>query len=604
MNAPTKTANKPKIQSTSELLLGIWKHLSRRRQIQLLLLLVVMLCSGLAEMGSLGAVLPFLTMLSDPEKLWGQPLVQPLSQSMGIYQAKDLILPVTLVFSVSALLAGLIRLGNLWLNGRLAAAIGSELSCDVYRRTLYQPYEVHLNRNSSEVITATTTHIAATVSALTAFLQLLTATVVALGLLTGLFLIDWIIALSAAALFGSTYCLLAITSRKELRMNSQRIAVADREQIKALQEGLGGIREVLLNGNQHTYVSIYRQADLPKHQLRAKNSFLAIFPRYGLEALALVGIALLGGLLVINQGGGYSVIPLLGAMALGAQRLLPALQQIYGGWTSVKAFNASLIAILDMLNQPMPPLFRMNKPLVLRKSIRLESVRFGYNSDNPEVLKDLDLEIFAGEKIGLIGSTGSGKSTAIDLIMGLLAPRSGCVQIDGENLHDPRHPERIAAWRAAIAHVPQSIYLADSSVAENIAFGVSKQAIDMDRVRIAANQAQIANYIENTPMGYGSFVGERGIRLSGGQRQRIGIARALYKDAKILVLDEATSALDSKTEEAVMAAIDSLNQQLTIIMIAHRLTTVKRCDRLIRLTQGRISAVGLPHEVLSDVSLN
>ncbi len=562
--------------------------------------MLVMLTSGAAELVSLGTVLPFLAVLSDPERLWQQPLIRSLAARMGFTAASDLLLPATLAFAAAAVLAALIRLLNLWLNGRLAAAVGSDLSCEAYWCTLYQPYGVHLQRNSAAVITAATTQISRTVAALTALLQLITAAVVALGLLAGLLLINWAAALGAAALFASVYGLLAITARQELRQNSQRIAAAAKQQLKALQEGLGAIRDVLLDGNQRTYVEIYRQADRPQRQLEAKNQFLGAFPRYAVEALGLVAIALLGGLLVLQKSDGAAVIPLLGALALGAQRLLPALQQMYGSWSSLKGFNADLAGVLAMLNQPLPKQVAVAEPLPLRQAIRLEALHFSYSPDQPEVLRGLDLDIRRGESIGLIGPTGSGKSTTVDLLMGLLEPTQGRILVDGADLHDPAQPERLAAWRAAIAHVPQNIYLADSSIVENIAFGVPKAQIDLERVWQATEQAQIASFIESTPEGYQSFVGERGIRLSGGQRQRIGIARALYKQASVLVFDEATSALDTVTEEAVMAALEGLSKELTIVMIAHRLTTVARCDRVIRLQQGCIAAEGPPQVVLTS----
>jgi ATP-binding cassette, subfamily B, bacterial PglK len=592
----TKPGPASEPQSTRTLLLGIWSHLSRRRRIQLGLLLVVMMASGGAELLSLGVVLPFLAALSDPERLWQQPLVHALAGLVGITAAGQMLLPATLAFVVAALLAALIRLANLWLNGRLAAAVGSDLSCEAYRRTICQPYWVHVQRNSATVISGVIGQISGTVSALTALLQLVTAAVVAVGLLAGLLVIDWAVALWAAALFGSVYGLLAITTRKELRRNSQRIAAAARQQLQALQEGLGAIRDVLLDGNQRTYVAIYRQADRPQRQLQAKNQFLGMFPRYALEALGMVAIALLGGLLVLQRGAGGAVIPLLGALALGAQRLLPALQQIYSGWAALNGSNAAIQAVLVMLNQPLPLSVSVAEPLSLRESIRLEGVHFGYGAEQPEVLRGLDLEIRRGERIGLIGSTGSGKSTTVDLLMGLLEPTAGRILVDGEDLHDP---ERLAAWRAAIAHVPQSVYLADSSIAENIAFGVPRQQIDLARVKQSAAQAQIVSFIEGSPEGYQSFVGERGIRLSGGQRQRIGIARALYKQARVLVLDEATSALDTGTEEAVMAAVEGLSKELTIVMIAHRLSTVQRCDRVILLKNGAVSADGPPRLLLA-----
>jgi ABC-type multidrug transport system fused ATPase/permease subunit len=595
---PTTPVTTPS-PSTRTLLLGIWGHLSRRRRIQLGLLLVVMLASAGAELVSLGAVLPFLAALSDPEQVWQQPLVQSLAGRVGLTAASQLLLPTTLVFVAAAILAALVRLANLWLNGRLAAAVGSDLSCEAYRHTLYQPYGVHLQRNSAAVITGTTTQIGRTVAALTALLQLVTAALVSVGLLAGLLLIDWAVALGATALFCSVYGLLWITSRKELQRNSQRIAAAAKQQIKSLQEGLGAIRDVLLDGNQGTYVAIYRQADRSQRQLQAKNQFLGAFPRYTIEAVGIVAIALLGVLLVLQQGSGGAVIPLLGTLALGAQRLLPALQQVYAGWSSLKGFNADLAGVLAMLNQPLPAQLRVAEPLPLREGIRLVGVHFRYGPEQPEVLQGLDLDICRGERIALIGSTGSGKSTTVDLLMGLLAPSAGRVLVDGMDLHDPAHPQLMAAWRAAIAHVPQSVYLADSSIAENIAFGVPRQQIDLVRVQQAADQAQIASFIEASPEGYGSFVGERGIRLSGGQRQRIGIARALYKQARVLVFDEATSALDTGTEEAVMGAVERLSKELTIVLIAHRLSTVQRCDRVIRLAQGAVSADGPPQLVLT-----
>ena len=575
-------------RSTRSLLLGIWDHLSQRRRFQLGLLLIVMLVSGAAELLSLGAVLPFLVVLTDVQKLWQQPLVRSLAAQVGITQANQplLILAVTLVFASAAVLAAAVRLLNLRLNSRLAAAVGSDLSCEAYRRTLYQPYGVHVQRNSSMVITATSTQIDFTILGLFALLQLTTSGLVAVGLLAGLLWIDLSIALAVMLLFGGAYGALVILLRKELHTNGVRISAALNKQLKALQEGLGAIRDVLLDGSQDTYLQIYRQSDLPLRQLQAKNQYLGAFPRFTLEAFGMVAIALLGSVLVLQRGSGAAVVPLLGALALGSQRLLPALQQVYSGWAVLKGYSGGLAAVLAMLDQPMPALTNVTAPLPWRQQLQLLAVSFRYAPDMPEVLNALTLEIRRGERIGLIGGTGSGKSTTVDLLMGLLVPTQGQLLLDGQDLHDPNRPELLSAWRANIAHVPQSIYLADSSIAENIAFGVPVDQIDLERVRRAAAQAQIAAFIEASDGGYDSFVGERGIRLSGGQRQRIGIARALYKQADVLVLDEATSALDGDTERAVMEAVGGLSRDLTLVMIAHRLSTVAHCDRVIELRQG------------------
>jgi len=584
--------------STFSLLRRIWGYISRRRRLQLAVLLMVMLASGLAELVSLGAVLPFLAVLSNPAQLWQQPLIQDLALRIGYSQPQQLVLPAAAAFALAAVLAALIRLLNLWLNGRLVAAMGSDLSCEAYRRTLYQPYQVHMQRNSSILIATVTSSIAATVASLYVVLQIVSGLVVAAGLLIGLLLIDWLIAVSTAVLFGIAYGLVAIMSRHQLQQNSLRITAAANQRVKALQEGMGAIRDVLLDGSQATYLDVYRRSDCSLRKLESTNLFLSAFPRYSIEALGLVAIAVLGGLLVLQRGSGAAVIPTMGALALGAQRLLPALQQIYSGWANLKSWSASLAAVVELLEQPQPQHQAVEAPMALHHSLRCQGVRFRYSFEQPEVLKGLNLEIRRGERIGLIGSTGSGKSTLVDLLMGLMPPSAGRLLVDGLDLNDPAHAQRLAAWRASVAHVPQSIYLADSSIAENIAFGVPKQEINMARVKEAAEQAQIAGFIESSPERYGLFVGERGIRLSGGQLQRIGIARALYKQASILVLDEATAALDNDTEQAVIDAIEGLSRELTIVMVAHRLSTVSRCDQVIRLQNGRITAQGPPSLVI------
>lgn len=587
--------------SLRQLLRQLWAHLSRRRRLQLGVLLLVMLASSVAEVLSLAAVLPFLAVLANPTGLWSQPLVQQWALRLGIDGAKELLLPITMAFAVAALAAGAIRLLNLWLNGRLAAAIGSDLSCEAYLRTLYQPYAVHLARNSSELIASISTDVNRLISqVLNPLLLLLSSGLIAGSLVLALLAIDWSIAVGAGLVVGLVYVVAMAASRRPLHVMGQRQVLLNRQLIQALQEGLGAIRDVLLDGTQAFYADTYQRADQPLRRTGADASFLSTYPRLVLEPVGMAMIAVMGFLLVRQQGVSRA-LPLLGALALGAQRLLPVVQKVYEGWAQTRNAKGSLEKVLELLAQPLSGGHSQVRahPLALRQGLRFEAVHFAYGPEMPEVLRGIDLEIRRGERIGIIGSTGSGKSTTLDLLMGLLLPTAGRILVDGEDLHDPYHPERLSAWRATIAHVPQSIYLADSSIAENIAFGLAKDQIDMGQVRLAAEQAQIAGFIESSQADYNSFVGERGIRLSGGQRQRIGIARALYKQSQVLVFDEATSALDNQTEVAVMEAIEGLSKELTILMIAHRLSTVQRCDRVIRLGQGEIAHDGKPIDVLA-----
>lgn len=587
--------------STIILLRGVWSHLSRLRKIQFCTLFIVMLLSGTAELASLGAVLPFLAVLSNPEQFWGKPGVQSLANRLGYAEADQLIIPVTAVFAATSVLAALIRLSNLWINGRLAAAIGSDLSCEAYRRTLFQPYEVHLKRNSATVITSVTTQTSRTISALNSLLQLLTSVVVACGLLIGLLFIDPLIALATLAFFGAFYLTMALASQRELQSNSRKVAVSSAQQLQVLQEGLGAIRDILLGATHDQYLQSYQKADRTLRVLQAKNNFLGAYPRYALEALGMVAIAILGGLLVLQRSSGSAVIPLLGALALGAQRLLPALQHAYSGWAVLKGHHSAMQDVLTMLNQPLPaPIPVKPQSFSLKNKIQFENVMFRYSHDAPEVLKMIELEINRGDRIGFIGTTGSGKSTLIDLLMGLMPPSSGKIFVDGKNLHDRLKPELLMAWRSSISHVPQSIYLVDGSISENIAFGIPKSEVNMSRVYQAASQAQMTSFIDSLPYGFDTYVGERGIRLSGGQRQRIGIARALYKKAEVLIFDEATSALDNNTEKALMAAIESLGKELTIVMIAHRLSTIENCDRVIKLENGMVVYDGNPKTILDS----
>jgi len=577
-------------QPIFHLLRRLWHHVNPRRRMQFCLLLVLMVLASFAEVLSIGAVLPFLAILTDPARIFAHSSAQPIIQFLGFKEPRQLLLPLTMAFGFAALFAGIMRLLLLWASTRLSYAAGADLSISIYRRTLYQPYAVHVARNSSEIIDGISSKTSSAIYVINMGINIISSGIMLITILIALVSVDPVIAVAAFGGFGLIYGCIIFLTRKRLLINSQIVARASTSVIKSLQEGLGGIRDVLIDGSQAAYCQIYRDADQPLRRAQGNNSFINYGPRYATEALGMLLIAILAYTLAQGVNGITKAIPILGALALGAQRLLPVLQQAYSSWSGIKGGQVSLQDALELLDQPLPDYIDQpaDEPLPFQQQIALTQLSFRYSEQTPWVLKNLNLIIPKGSRIGFIGTTGSGKSTLLDIVMGLLQPTRGSFEIDNQAI---THVNQ-RAWQAHIAHVPQAIYLADSSIEENIAFGIPKSQIDPARVRQAAQQAQIADAIESWSKQYQTFVGERGIRLSGGQRQRIGIARALYKQADVIIFDEATSALDNETEQAVMQSIEGLSKDLTLLIIAHRLETLRNCTQIVELEDGGVKRTG------------
>jgi ATP-binding cassette, subfamily B, bacterial PglK len=581
------------------LLVGLWHHLSSRRRWQFVLVFGLVLVSAGAEVVTLGAVLPFIGILTAPERVYSYPVVSTIAERLGISAAEELILPLTVAFVIVALLAGLIRLLLLWVSTQLAVATSADLSSDVYRRTLHQPYSVHAALNSSEVISGITSKLDAVASGvLLPMLSLMGSLVLIVAVAVALVLIDPVVAIIGVAGFGGCYAAITLAFRRQLQLNSLLVAQEQTRVVRCLQEGMGGIRDILLDGTQPFFTEVYERSDRQFRRARGNNAVISGCPRYAMEALGMVLIAVLAFAMSRGDDGLVGNLPVLGALAIGGQRLLPAMQQAYAAWTGLIGSRAMLAEVMVLVSQPMPNWSNrpLPPPLSLERQISFDSVSFRYMPDGPLVLDDLSIEIACGTSVGLVGGTGGGKSTALDLLMGLLEPTSGAVLIDGEPLGD----SRMRSWQQSVAHVPQHIYLADSTLAENIAFGVPRDQIDMDRVRESARLAAIADFIESRTDGYAVSVGERGIKLSGGQRQRIGVARALYKRSGVLILDEATSALDLDTERQVMESIARHRTELTLVVVAHRLPTIEGCDSIFQITNGRLAAKGTYEELMDQ----
>jgi ATP-binding cassette, subfamily B, bacterial PglK len=572
---------------------ALLRQLTPRRKRQLVLLLILTLLGATAELLSLGAVIPFVTVLANPAAAARNHAVAALMTSFDL-EASQLPMAVSVIFAGLVLIATCVRLVLLWANIRFANGLGAQIGENLYARTLQRPYSFHVSRNSSEIIGSMNKVQKLIIGYVQPMLTGISALVLAVAIVTLLVIVNPVVALGGATIFGGSYFLVAFLVRKRLRNNGTIVAIANDQRIQALQEGLGGIRDVILDRAQPIYSGRFSRIEQRFRRAQASSQFASMFPRVAIEAIGI--LLLVGFALAMNRGGHdlASMLPVLGLLAVGAQKLVPLMQQTYAGWSSVMSSQRSvddLLALLDF--EPLP---LSDDVIAFEDAIRLKAVGFSYGGEvTVPVLRDIELQIGRGEKIGIVGPTGSGKSTLVDLLMGLLSPSCGRFTIDGLEIT----PANASAWQSHIAHVPQSIYLSDASIAENIAFGIDLSKINLERMEAAARAAQIHDHVMTLPQTYLTPVGERGVRLSGGQRQRIGIARALYKGVDVLVLDEATSALDDDTEQRVMAGISEIASGMTVIMIAHRLTTMRDCDRILRLEKGRIKALLTFDELIS-----
>jgi ATP-binding cassette subfamily B protein len=564
-----------------EPLAALYRTLGLRRRRQFALALLLMLFGALAELLTIGAALPFLALIAAPEQLARFPLVGQWVRLIG----GDPVLAASLLLAAAAIAAAAVRVLLAWYIHRFVTAAGHDLAARIFARMLRQPYAAYVRRSSSEILSGIEKVQQVVGDILQPTMQGLTSAFIALSIIGLLVSIDAFAAVTASLVVILVYAVMVLASRNRLRRNSRILAETSTARVKIVQEGLGGIRDVILDRSQPLFEEKFRRADTRYRRAQSINAFIATAPRFAVEAAGIVAIALIAWTMSRQPGGIVAAIPVLGALALGAQRLLPLLHQAYAG-LSLGAGAFQMLGDVAALTEA--PIVEDRPPapgaaLPFARSIRFEAVGFRHQ-DAGFALAEISLEIPRGARVGISGPTGSGKSTLLDLLMGLLEPDSGRVLIDGRALD----AETRALWQAQMAHVPQAVYLADDSIAANIAFGVEPREVDVERLRAVAAAAQLESFVAGLPSGYDTKVGERGIRLSGGQRQRIGIARALYKKAPVLILDEATNALDDATEAAVMRAILGLSGDITIVMIAHRGSTLEGCDRLIRLEEGRV----------------
>nr|WP_309502614.1 ABC transporter ATP-binding protein [uncultured Roseovarius sp.] len=571
-----------------------WALLDGRERRNFWILLSIVIVSALSSALMVGSVLPFLSVLSDPGRIEAVPALAWAYETFGFESDYTFLVGLGLASLGVIVFTNTVLILKTWAIARFTNMRVHSISHRLLTAYLRQPYAFFLNRHSAEMgtrILSETQQVVRTF--LTPAVELIAASFTSLAIVTLLFVVEPVIALIAFVVLGGIYGAIYTLSRRVLKQLGHHRATTNSARFKITNEALGGIKDIKLLGCEEAYLGRYAVHSLSMARTLAKIALITQLPQFALQVIAFGGIILLCLFLVDAQGleSGTAlngILPVLGLFAFAGQRLMPELSKLYQSLTKLQAGAAAVEIVHDDLAAWVDEddvAGTASDRVSLQDGLALENISYNYPNALHAGVKDVNLAIRAGEKIGIVGGTGAGKTTLADLTLGLLTPTAGQLVVDGK----PVTKENLRAWQRNVGYVPQNIFLMDASVAENIALGVPNKKIDEARVTEAARIAQLDSFIRSElPEGYATTIGERGVRLSGGQRQRIGIARALYHDANLIVFDEATSALDNLTEREVMAAIDALPEEKTVVMIAHRLSTVQRCDRIVVMDQGRV----------------
>jgi ATP-binding cassette, subfamily B, bacterial PglK len=582
--------------------------LSRRDLLQLFLLTVMLIMLALLELAGIASIMPFMALVITPG------VIQENKWLLAVYnwlqfESNNAFLMFVGLISLSLLLVGNIgRAFSSWLTSRYQARIAFDLSRRLLVSYMARPYAFFLGRNTSDLnsnIMNETGGVANYV--LRPMVDIVSSAVVAVAILTLLVVVDPMVAIVIATITGAAYTAIYSGFRKKLTVIGEQQVESRAQMLKTTTEGLSGIKDLKLFGRELTFLRRYSFFAKRLAKNDVYSGMLMQLPKQLLETIAYGGILLVVLYLLSKGKGAGQIIPMLALYAFAGYRLLPTLHTLFGSFATIGYAKVALHVIhRELADEVDPELAERQlkaiaeaKPAAFRKSLELRNLHFRYEGAAAESVRSLNLTIRPNTAVGLVGPTGCGKTTTVDLILGLLSPSQGEIVVDGVPIDDNNR----ASWQRALGYVPQQIFICDDTITRNIAFGVPEEEIDMAAVRKAASLASLSDFIEtNLPDGYDTYIGERGIRFSGGQRQRIGIARALYLDPPILIMDEATSALDGVTEKSVMDAVSNLSGKKTIILIAHRLSTLKDCDVIYHLEQGAVVSEGTYEQMMQSSS--
>jgi ATP-binding cassette, subfamily B, bacterial PglK len=564
----------------------------------LLLMQVLMVAGSLLELLNVSAVFPFLMALSRPTIIREHALALALYDRLGCTSSSQFLTVLACLLVALTLLANTVHLLNLGLANHFAHRLCAEFSSRLYDYYLSQDLLYHAVRNSS-VLASRVINDTERVSRLfiTSLLRLNGRIFVIAALSILLLWTNWPVAVCALVVLASSYYAILQTIRRRVLAGSQEVTELNARRLQQFNEGIAGLREVKLSASEAVYSNAFATTSRTVGLQLARVATIAAFPYYVIETLAISGMVVVVLLYARSAGGVAAALPVSGLFAMAGYKLLPAFQQSYHALTEMRSSKASFEAIRDdLLLARGVALATDAAVLIPKETIELRQVGVHYEGRPEALFSGVDLTLPVGKTILILGPSGGGKSTLLELILGLIPPTEGHVLIDGRTLQ----PHEFAALRRAVGYVPQSIYLTDSTLGENIAFGEARHAIDSRRLRTAARMAGLADWIEQLPGGYDVVVGEQGVQLSGGQLQRVGIARALYRDVPILLLDEASSALDYETEEDVMTGLCAAATGKTIIIVTHRLRTMRFADCVVRVDQGKVSFYASVDEFMAD----
>jgi ATP-binding cassette, subfamily B, bacterial PglK len=571
--------------------------LERRDAIVLMGMILVM---AFLDMLGVASILPFIAVLANPELVETNVVLNTAftnSRHIGIHTREQFLFALGLLFFLLLVTSLAFKALTTYAQTRFAMMREYTLGKRLVEGYLHQPYSWFLNRHSADLGKSVLSEVQQVIDhGMLPLMMLMAQSTVAMALLILLHIIDPLLALSVSVVLGLAYAgIFAVMSGWLKRLGRARID-ANKERFTALNEAFGAAKEVKVSGLEKAYIQRFAKPAEIYAKVQATARIIGYLPRFALEAIAFGGMLLVILYLMAESGSFANAIPVIALYAFAGYRIIPALQQIYAALTQLRFASPALDALHQDLGslQVVDPQYDQINRLPLTHTIVMKQVSYRYPNAPQPAIKGMDLSIRAHSTVGFVGATGSGKTTAVGVILGLLEPQEGSLSVDGQ----PITTANRRRWQRAIGYVPQHIYLADDSVAANIAFGMDAKDIDHKAVERAAKIANLHEFVSNDlPEGYATNVGERGVRLSGGQSQRIGIARALYHNPQVLIMDEATSALDTLTEQAVLEAVTNLNHDITIIMIAHRLSTVRHCDQIYLLEQGKVKARGTFEEL-------